>query len=155
MHAIIAGSKREAAAMAVSIVISSDSLTALTNVMQSQGQRRPREPTVKEEPKSPARPLGRKRKACSTTDSNAIEFIEPDDNAVVEITQPSGKRVKTASGSSSQVRFEGITIPKGTRKSARTTKANSKKDASELLARLGREFGAIAKTCEELSESMD
>jgi len=123
--------------------------------MQSQGQCHPRKPTVKEEPKSPACPLGRKRKAFSTTDVNAIEFIEPVDDTVIKITQPSGKHVKTASGSSSQVQFEGIMIPKGMRKSARTTKANSKKDISELLAWLGQEFGAIAKTCEEISESID
>ena len=155
MHVIFAGGKREAAAMAVSILMSSDSFTTLTNVMQSQGQRRPCELTVKEEPKSPAHPSGRKCKVILTTDANAIGFIEPIANADVEMTQPSGKCIKTTSGSSLQVQFEGITIQKGMRRSACTTKANSRKEVSELLVWLGQEFGAIAKTCEEISESMD
>lgn len=118
----------------------------------NQGHRRTREPTVKEEPKSPARASGRKRKAYSTTDANAIGFIEPVGDADLEPAQPAGKRAKTASGSASQVRFDGIMLAKGTRKSARNTKASSKK---ELYARLGQEFGAIAKTYEEIAESLD
>jgi hypothetical protein len=124
----------------------------LTESVQTQGHRRTREPTVKEEPKSPARGSGRKRKAYSTSNANAIGFIEPVDDADLESAQPVGKRAKTASGSAPQVRFDGIMLPKGTRKSTRTAKASSKK---ELYARLGQEFGAIAKTYEELAESMD
>jgi hypothetical protein len=111
--------------------------------------------TVKEEPKSPGRAAGKKRKAYSTTDANPIGILEPVDDADADSTQPVGKRAKTASAGTSRVRFDGVAIPKATRKSTRTTKANSKKDANELFARLGQEFAAVAKTCEELAEAFD
>ena len=96
--------------------------------------------------------LHRKRKAYSTTDANPIGLIEPIDDADADFAQPLGKRAKTASAGSSHVRFDGVHIPRPTRKSTRATKANSKK---ELFARLGKEFSAIAKTCEEISGALD
>jgi hypothetical protein len=113
--------------------------------------------TIKEEPKSPGRLANRKRKAYSTTDANPIGVIEPIDDADADAgaAQPRGKRVKTTSASSSNVRFDGVAIPKATRKSTRATKANSKKDVNELFARLAKEFAAVSKTCEEISETAD
>ncbi|KIM76563.1 hypothetical protein PILCRDRAFT_12622 [Piloderma croceum F 1598] len=119
------------------------------------GHRRPREITVKEEPKSPGRAAGKKRKVYSTTNANPIGTIEPIDDADTDAAQPVGKRPRTAAASASRVRFDGVSIPKATRKSTRTTKANSKKDANELFARLGQEFAAVMKTCEELAEAFD
>ena len=116
------------------------------------GQRRPREMTIKEEPKSPGRVTTRKRKAYSTTDANPIGVIEPINDADTDPVQPAGKRAKTASASTSHVRFDGVAVPKATRKSTRVPKASSKK---ELFARLGKEFASISKTCEELSETLD
>jgi hypothetical protein len=116
------------------------------------GQCRPREMTIKEEPKSPGRVTTRKRKVYSTTDANPIGVIEPIDDADTDPVQPAGKRAKTAFVSTSHVRFNGVAVPKATRKSTRVPKASSKK---ELFARLGKEFASISKTCEELSETMD
>ena len=108
--------------------------------------------TVKEEPKSPGRAVTRKRKAYSTTDANPIGSIEPIDDADADAAQPVGKRAKTASANSSRVRFDGVAIPRPTRKSTRTTKTNSKK---ELFACLSQEYATISKTYEELSETFD
>jgi hypothetical protein len=108
--------------------------------------------TIKEEPKSPGRVATRKRKAYSTTDANPIGVIEPVEDADADATQPAGKRAKTASAGSSRVRFDGVSIPRPTRKSTRTTKTSSKK---ELFARLSQEYATIAKTYEELSETWD
>ena len=63
------------------------------------------------------------------------------------------KRGKTASGSS--VQFDGVVLPKGTRRSTRSTKANSKKEVNELFKRLGQEFSAISKTCAEIAEAFE
>ena len=67
-------------------------------------------------------------------------------------TQPVGKRTKTAPGSSSHVQFDGLIIAKSTRKSARTAKANTKKDMGELFAQLAQECRAMANTFDELSK---
>jgi hypothetical protein len=99
-----------------------------------------------------------KRKMYSTTDARPIGRIDPIDiNA-----HGSAKRQKTTSGGSAHVRFDGVILnkpsqpaPKATRKSTRSTKANSKKGASELFERLGQEFKAISKTCEEISEALE
>ena len=106
--------------------------------------------SIKEEPKSPGRVATRKRKAYSTTDANPIGVIEQveDANANADTAQPAGKRAKTAS----RVRFDGVSIPRPTRKSTRTTKTTSKK---ELFARLSQEYATISKTYEELSETWD
>jgi len=99
--------------------------------------------------------VGKKRKAYSTTDANPIGNLEPIDDDDAKSPQPVGKRAKTAFASASHIRFNGVSIPKPTRKSTRATKANSKKDANELFARLGQEFAAIKKTCEDLAEAFD
>lgn len=108
--------------------------------------------TIKEEPKSPGRGTTRKRKAYSTTDANPIGVLEPLEDADADAAQPAGKRAKTATASSSRVRFDGVAIPKPTRKSTRATKTISKK---ELFARLSQEYATISKTYEELSETWD
>lgn len=76
--------------------------------------------------------------------------------------QPPSKRQKTASGSSSRVRFDAVEIqerpnpaPKATRRSTRSAKVNSKKEAGELFGQLAKEFQAISKTCEKLSEALE
>jgi len=122
----------------------------MTIDLETIGQRRPREMTVKEEPKSPGRATTRKCKAYSMMDANPIGIIEPMDDT--DTTQPVRKRAKTAAASSSRVRFDGVAIPRPTRRSARATKTNSKK---ELFARLSQEYATIAKTYEELSETFD
>lgn len=128
----------------------------MTIDLKTIGQRRPRQMTIKEEPKSPGRAATRKRKAYSTTDANSIGIIEPiedaDADADADAAQPAGKRAKTTAASSSRVRFDGVAIPRPTRKSTRTTKTISKK---ELFARLSQEYATIAKTYEELSETWD
>jgi hypothetical protein len=90
------------------------------------------------------------------TDAKPIGRIDSID---VFNSQGSSKRQKTTSG----VRFDGVMVPKppqpthrATRKSTRSAKVNnSKKSTSELFERLGQEFQAIAKTCEEISEALD
>jgi len=112
--------------------------------------------TIKEEPKSPGRAATRKRKAYSITDANSIGIIEPiedaDADTDADAPQPAGKRAKTSAASSSRVRFDGVAIPRPTRKSTRVTKTISKK---ELFARLSQEYATISKTYEELSETWD
>ena len=133
------------------------SVTSLIDIVSFTGRRRQ---TVKEEPKSPAQPP-RKRKAYSTTDASSIGRIEIL-GSDIDTAQPSGKRHKSSSGTS-QVRFDGIMVPPGptapparpTRKSTRTAKVNEKKDMRELFERLGQEFGAVAKTCEDIAELCD
>jgi hypothetical protein len=106
---------------------------------------------VKEEPRSPAQ--GKKRKANSVSDASSIGRSDAT-GFDFEATEPNGKRQKMASGSSAQVRFDGIMVPpvKATRRSTRSAKANSKKDIHELFERLGQEFGAVAKTCKDIAE---
>jgi hypothetical protein len=93
----------------------------------------------------------------STTDGKPIGRF----NAVDVFAQGSSKHLKTASGSSARVRFNSVTLPKGqaparvTRNLTRSTKANSEKTMSELFEQLGREYQAIAKTCEAMSEACD
>jgi len=79
-----------------------------------------------------------------------------------EPAQPATKHQKTASGSSSRVRFDGVELhdksnpaPKATRRSTRTTKANSKKEVGELFGQLAKEFQAMSRTCEEIAEAME
>ena len=112
---------------------------------------------VKEEPKSPGQSGSRKRKAYLSVDANPIGILEPIDVDVDTFPQPVRKRAKPASGSSSNPRFDGVVLTKPTRKSTRTAKANSKKEAgvSELFRRLVQEHGAIARTYEEIADAMD
>jgi hypothetical protein len=113
-----------------------------------------RRPTVKEEPRSPAQ--GKKRKANSVSDASSIGRSDAT-GFDFEATEPNGKRQKMASGSSTQVRFDGIMVPpvKAPRRSTRSAKANSKKDINELFERLGQEFGAVAKTCKDIAETIE
>jgi hypothetical protein len=84
-------------------------------------------------------------------DSSAIGSIEGPIN--IDFTPPVGKRAKTASGSGSTVQFDGVEVTRPTRRSTRSAKSEVKKDMGELFKRLGQEFGAISKTCEEISEA--
>ena len=150
--------------MVVSYHPSDLSFTSLMDIVSFTGRRRP---TVKEEPKSPVQPP-RKRKAYSTTDASSIGRIEIL-GSDIDTAQPSGKRLKSSSGTS-QVRFDGIMVPPGptapparpTRKSTRTAKVNEKKDMRELFERLGQELSAAAKAheaaskiCEDIAELVD
>ncbi|KIM74956.1 hypothetical protein PILCRDRAFT_14020 [Piloderma croceum F 1598] len=119
------------------------------------GRRRVCDPAVKVEPKSLGDSVPSKR-MYSATNTKPIRCINSID---VFNSQGSSKRQKTTSG----VRFDGVMVPKppqpthrATRKSTQSAKANnSKKSTSELFERLGQEFQAIAKTCEEISEALD
>ena len=127
---------------------------ALMSMVSFTGRRRP---MVKEEPKSPTQPANKKRKAESTTDISAIGHTQTV-SVALDPARPSGKRHKAAFGGPSRVRFDGITVPpapKATRNCTRAAKANSKKDIHELFDRLGQEFGAVGKTCEEIAESFE
>ena len=116
-----------------------------------------RGPMVKEEPKSLTQPANKRRKADSTTDVSSIGRTQ---TVSVDFgpAQPSEKRYKAASGGPSRVRFDSITVlpaSRATRNSTRAAKANSKKDIHELFERLGHEFGAVARTCEEIYETFE
>jgi len=63
------------------------------------------------------------------------------------------KRVKTACGSS--VQFDGVVLPKGMRRSTRSTKANLKKEVNKLFERLGQEFSTVLKTCAEIAKAFE
>ena len=103
-------------------------------------------------------------KACcvySTSGATPMGVMETL-NIDMELTQPATKRQKTASGSSSRIRFDGMELhnksnpaPKATRRSTRTTKANSKKEVGELFGQLVKEFQAMSRTCEEIVEAME
>src|SRR6202050_1101960 len=103
-HVIFAGSRRRAAAMVVSYHPSDLSFTSLMDIVSFTGRRHP---TVKEEPKSPVQPP-QKHKAYSTTDASSIGHIEIL-GSDIDTAQPSGKRLKSSSGTS-QVRFDGIMV---------------------------------------------
>ena len=157
-RAISAGRQRKAAVTAVRWYFSIRSSTKLINKYPFSGRRRGRDPAVKEEPKSPGKSIATKRKVFSTTDARPIGQME----SIDVFTQGSSKRQKLASGGSSHVRFDGVLLnkpphpaPRATRKSTRAAKANSKKGIRELFERLGEEFQAVAKTCEEISEALD
>ena len=57
-----------------------------------------------------------------------------------------------AAGSS---RFEGVVIPKITRKSTQNTKESPKADMAEMYRRLRRELAAVAKTFNEMAYLME
>ena len=107
---------------------------------------------IKEEPKSPAQPRRRKRKAYSTVDSSAIGTIEGPIN--VDFTPPVGKRAKTTASTGTMFHFDGVEVTRpATRRSTQTAKSDAKKDLGELFKHLGQEFKAISKTCAEISEA--
>ncbi|KIM74287.1 hypothetical protein PILCRDRAFT_14549 [Piloderma croceum F 1598] len=115
-------------------------------------QRQPCQMIIKEEQKSPGRAATQKHKVYSTTDANPIGTLKPIEDADADTAQPTGKCAKTASFSLSHVHFNGVAIAEPMRKSARTTKTNSKK---ELFVCLSQEYATIAKMYEELSKTWD
>ena len=95
-------------------------------------------------------------------DANAIGLM---DSIEIDMDPPQtiGKRQKTVASKSAHVTFDGVVLPpkpqqppaRPTRKSTRVTKATSKKDTTSVLfLRLGQEFRALAKTCDELGEAL-
>jgi len=103
----------------------------------------------------------KKQKVDSTASANPIGMMDIL-NVDVQPAQPPAKRQKTTSDSSSHVRFDAVEIqeksnptPKATRWATRSTKVNSKKEAGELFGQLAKEFQAISKTCEKISEALE
>jgi hypothetical protein len=113
---------------------------------------RRREATVKEEPKSPTQPAGRKRKAFSTTDSKPIGVIDGPINVDFNSGPPVGKQSKLSSGSTPRVHFDAAETSTSTRKSTRST---TKKDLGELFKQLGEEYGAVSETFEKIADLVD
>jgi len=120
---------------------------------------------VKDELASPAKATG-KRKVYSASGSNSIGIIEQLNEA--DIPQGGSKRQKTGAGATAHVRFDGATAttstrptPRPTRKSTRSAKAtpkiedNSKLEINELFAKLGKEFYAIRKACENIGRTCE
>ena len=117
---------------------------------------------VKKEPKSPDNSTSSKWKVYSTNSANPIGSIHPIDIDFDASQQGSSKHQKTASSGSSNVRFDGVIVPanvrpasRPTRQSTRSTKTTPKKEINGLLTRLGQEFRAAAKTCEDIAEALD
>ncbi len=72
------------------------------------------------------------------------------------------KRQNTGASGPSHVHADGASIPgnpqpaaRATRKSAWVSQVNPKKDTADLFARLGEGLRALAKTCEEIGESLE
>ena len=116
------------------------------------GRHRVQEAPIKEEPKSPTQKTTRRRKAYSAVNSTSIGLVEVLDEDPTSTSQPPGKRAQMATGSS---RFEGVVIPKITRKSTRNMKESPKVDMAEMYRRLGRELAAVAKTFDEMDYLME
>jgi len=96
-------------------------------------------------------------------DADAIGQMDAID-VYMDPPQAIGKRKKTVASGSAHVVFDGVALPpktqqpsaRPTRKSTRVAKATTKKETtSALFLRLGQEFGALAKTCEELGEALE
>ena len=109
--------------------------------------------TVKEEPKSPAQPTTRKRKAAaySAVNGTSLGLVDVLDEEPSSSTQPNRKRTKTAGSSA---KLEAVVV-RATRNSKRNEQLGTKSDVRELNRRLGRELAAAAKTFEGLSEILD
>ncbi|KIM81700.1 hypothetical protein PILCRDRAFT_786567 [Piloderma croceum F 1598] len=130
---------------------------------QDVGRRRPHEINIKEEPKSLKSPKNlptKKHRMFSNETANPVGVVDVLD--VNPMPLPLQKRQKTASGSLSRVRFDGVELndredvaPKPTRQSTRAAKANAKKDVGHLFGQLAKEFQAMSKTCEQIAEAMD
>ena len=116
------------------------------------GHHHVQEASIKEEPKSPTQKIMRRCKAYSTVNGTSIGEVEVLDEDPTSTSQPPGKRARMAAGSS---RFEGVVIPKITRKSTRNTKESPKADMAEMYRRLGRELAAVAKTFDEMAYLME
>jgi hypothetical protein len=118
--------------------------------------------TVKEEVKSPVNPSASKHKLYSITDGAPIGCLNTTNLKLNFDLVLNGKRQKTTSVGSSQVRFDGVVLrdnaepnPRVTRKSTMSAKASSKKSTHELFEWLGQEFWAVTKTCEDIAEALD
>jgi len=121
----------------------------MTINLETIGQHRPHEMTIKEGLKSPGHAATRKHKAYLTTDANPIGIIKLIDDT--NTAQPVGKRAKTTA-SSSCVQFDRVAITRPTRRSAHAINMNSKK---ELFAHLSQEYAIIVKAYKELSETFN
>ena len=78
-----------------------------------------------------------------------MEVLDEDPTST---SQPPGKQAQMAAGSS---RFEGVVIPKITRKSTWDTKESPKADMAEMYRRLRHELAAVAKTFDEMAYLME
>ena len=116
------------------------------------GRHRVQEAPIKEEPKSPAQKTTRRCKAYSAVNGTSIGEVEVLNEDPTSTSQPPSKRAQMAAGSS---RFEGVVIPKITRKSTRNTKESLKADMAEMYRRLGCELAAVAKTFDEMAYLME
>jgi hypothetical protein len=100
-----------------------------------------------------------KCKVYSTASAHPIGHIDTF-KGDFDTTPGSSKCQKTASGVSAQVQFDGVVMhnnqcTRATRKSMQTTRVTSKKDINRLFERLGQEFQAIVKTCEDIAEALN
>ncbi len=83
-------------------------------------------------------------------------------NVDADPPQNIGKRRRTGPSGPRRVVLDSVTLQqklppaaRSTRRSTQNTNANGKKDVSNLFARLGQEFHAIAMTFEQLGEVLD
>jgi len=116
---------------------------------------------VKEESQVSGPSAPTKRLAYSITDANSIRTMDPI-NVDVDPPQAIGKRRRTGTSGASRVQPDGIALPEKLnsavsepRRSMRVKKGKGKQGTADLLLRLGQEFRAIAKTCEELGDALD
>ena len=156
-HAITAGRQRKAAAMAVGLWSFIYSSSKLINRYPFPGRHCGGDPAVKEELKSPGNSVPSKQRIYSTTNVKPIGRMDSMD--VFE--EGSLKCQKLGSGRSAHVHFDSMILnkpqatPQTTRKLMRATRANTKKGVCKLFERLGQEFKAVAKTCEEISGALN
>jgi hypothetical protein len=147
-HATIAGSRRRAVPMAVSLLYLHHA--QLFRIIVRPGCCCPQEVVMKEEPKTPANLTTKKCKLYSSTDANPIRTMD-----LIDVDFDSApltrKHVKSASGGTAQVQFNGVAVPRQTRKSMHA-KAIAKKDVNELFEQLAQEYAALSKTFQALSE---
>ena len=109
---------------------------------------------IKEEPKSPAQPTTRKRKAAAYLAVNGISLglVDVLDKEPSSSTQPNRKRTKMAGSSA---KLEAVVVPWATRNSKWNERLGTKSNVRELYQRLGCELAAVAKTFKGLSEILD
>jgi hypothetical protein len=104
---------------------------------------------------SPAHLAGTKHEAYSSTDHAPIGHINGVD---INFNSPRGSSKRRKMGAS-QVRVDSIIVSRNfarpTRRSTRTTGVTTKEDVGDMFQRLGREFKAVAKTCEEIAGATD
>ena len=145
-----AGRRRKVVGMGVSH--SDGHYSVLLKLIIIIGRHRVQEAPIKEEPKSPAQKTTKRRKAYSAANGTLLGLVEVLDEDPTSTSQPPGKQARMAAGSS---RFEGVVIPKITRKSTWNTKESPKADMAEMYQRLRRELAAVAKTFDEMAYLME